>query len=136
MNHRLTTYAPHALAALRVAAALLFLETGIFQLFHWPASNLPPAPPEMATLMLIAGVLELVGGLLLAVGFVTRPVAFVLSGMMAVAYWGFHAPMGPWPVINMGVPAILFCLLFLYLVFAGPGAWAVDNLRRERNATA
>ncbi len=86
--------------------------------------------------MFAAGLLEFVGGALLIVGLLTRPTAFVLSGMMAVAYWGFHFPMGPWPATNMGMTAILFCFVFLYLVFAGPGAWAVDTLRHSRTAIA
>ena len=73
-------------------------------LFNVPASVHPPPPPEMEMLMLIAGILELAGGLLILVGFLTRPVAFVLSGMMAVAYWGFHAPMNPFPTKNQGRP--------------------------------
>jgi putative oxidoreductase len=136
MTDRLSAYAPQALAVLRIVTALLFFQSGVFHLFNFPATNFPPPPPEMATLMFIAGVLELVGGLLLIVGFLTRPTAFVLSGMMAVAYWGFHVPMSLWPVANMGVTAILYCFVFLYLVFAGPGAWAVDNVRRDRLATA
>jgi putative oxidoreductase len=89
-----------------------------------------PVPEGMGALMLIAGLLELVGGLLVLVGFLTRPVAFVLSGQMAVAYFFGHAPQGFFPVSNFGDAAILFCFIFLYLVFAGPGAWSVDNARR------
>ena len=103
-------------------------------LFNVPASVHPPPPPEMETLMLIAGILELAGGLLILVGFLTRPVAFVLSGMMALAYWGFHAPTNPFPTNNLEAAAILFCFVFFYLVFAGPGPWSVDNARRSRIA--
>ena len=134
LTARLSQYVPQALAALRIVTALLFFMAGVFHLFNFPASPFPPNPPEMAPLMLTAGVLEFVGGLLLLVGFLTRPTAFVLCGMMAVAYWGFHAPMGWSPVINMGAPAILYCFIFLYLVFAGPGAWAVDTVRSRRVA--
>jgi putative oxidoreductase len=136
LTDRFSAYRPQALAVLRIVTAVLFFASGVFHLFNFPASPYPPNPPEMATLMMTAGVLEFVGGLLLIAGFLTRPTAFVLSGMMAVAYWGFHAPMGWSPVINMGVPAVLYCFVFLYLVFAGPGAWAVDNIRRGRVATA
>jgi putative oxidoreductase len=136
MTERLSAYTPQALAVLRIVTALLFFQSGLFHLFNFPATNFPPPPPEMATLFFVAGILELVGGLLLMVGFLTRSTAFVLTGMMAVAYWGFHAPMSPWPVANMGVTAILYCFVFFYLVFAGPGAWAVDNARRGRLATA
>ena len=133
---RLSSYAPQALAVLRIVTATLFFASGVFHRFNFPASPFPPNPPEMATIMMTAGVLEFIGGLLLLVGFLTRPTAFVLCGMMAVAYWGFHAPMGWSPVINMGVPAILYCFVFLYLVFAGPGAWALDNVRRSRMVAA
>ncbi len=136
MFDRLSAYSPQALAVLRIVTALLFFQSGLFHVFNFPATNFPPPPPEMSTLMYIAGVLELVGGLLLIVGFLTRPTAFALSGMMAVAYWGFHAPMSISPVANMGAGAILYCFVFLYLVFAGPGAWALDNVRRGRVATA
>jgi putative oxidoreductase len=135
MTERLSAYAPQALAVLRIVTALLFFQSGLFHLFNFPATNFPPPPPEMATLLFAAGILEFVGGLLLIVGFLTRPTAFVLTGMMAVAYWGFHAPMSPWPVANMGATAILYCFVFLQLVFAGPGAWALDNLRRSRAAS-
>jgi len=117
------------LAILRVVAALLFLEAGIFHLFHWPAVPMPAAPPEMATWLFAAGLLVFVGGILLILGLFTRPTAFLLSGMMAVAYWGFHVPMGFWPVANMGTAAILYCFIFLYFAAAGPGAWAIDNVR-------
>lgn len=121
----------NALALLRIVAALLFVEAGLFHLLQWPASSMPPAPPEMVTILNVAGVLEVVGGGLLILGLLTRPTAFVLCGMMAIAYWGFHAPMGPWPVTNMGAPAILYCFIFLYLTAAGPGALAVDNRRQK-----
>jgi len=136
ITDRLSTHALQALAVLRIVSALLFFASGVFHLFNFPASPFPPNPPEMATLMMTAGVLEFVGGLLLIVGFLTRPTALVMCGMMAVAYWGFHAPMGWSPVINMGVPAILYCFIFFYLVFAGPGAWAIDTFRLGRTATA
>ena len=84
----------------------------------------------MATLMTIAGILELAGGILILIGLLTRPVSFILCGMMAIAYWGFHFPMNPWPNNNLGVAAILYCFIFFYLFFAGPGAWSVDGLRR------
>lgn len=128
MIDRLSAYAPYSLALLRIVSALLFLEAGTVILFGWPkpAFEMPP----MDALSWFAGIMELVGGLLLTIGLLTRPTAFILSGMMAVAYWGFHFPSNPWPVNNMGIPAILFCFVFLHLVFAGPGAWALDNLRR------
>ena len=129
MTDRISTYRPQELALLRIVSALLFVHVGIQLLFGWPASTYPAPPAEMSTLLTVAGVLELVGGLLLLIGLFTRVTAFVLSGMMAVAYWGFHFPMNPWPANNMGAAAILFCFVFLYLFVAGPGAWAIDNGR-------
>jgi putative oxidoreductase len=122
---RLSSYAPQALAVLRIVTALLFIETGSMKLFGFPA----PFPMPVEGLMLVAGILEFVGGLLILVGFVTRPVAFVLCGFMAVAYWMGHAPMGFFPSVNMGGGAILYCFIFGYLVFSGPGAWSIDGRR-------
>jgi putative oxidoreductase len=127
MTDRLSAYAPHSLAVLRIVAGLLFVHSGLIVLFNIPASTYPAPPEEMATLMTIAGWMELIGGALILVGFLTRPVAFILSGMMAVAYWGFHAPMNFWPANNMGVAAILYCFIFLHLVFAGAGPWSIDG---------
>ena len=126
MSERLSAYRPQALAVLRIVAALLFVEAGSVHLFNFPQSPYE-MPAEMATLLTVAGLLEFVGGLLLLVGLLTRPVAFVLCGMMAVAYWGFHFPTAFFPSQNMGAPAILYCFVFLYLVFAGPGAWSLDG---------
>jgi len=117
------------LAILRIVAAVLFLEAGVYHLFHWPTLPMPAPPPEMAPWLFAAGLLEFVGSMLLIVGLFTRPTAFLLSGMMAVAYWGFHVPMGFWPVANMGTAAILYCFIFLYFAAAGAGAWAIDNVR-------
>ncbi len=136
MTGRLDAYAPKALALMRIAAALLFVEAGSFHLFGFPASPYPPPPPEMATLLLVAGVLEFIGGILLLVGLFTRPTAFIMSGMMAVAYWGFHFPMAMFPSQNMGAAAILFCFIYLYLVFAGPGAWSLDRTMRHTTNAA
>src|SRR5690606_2749011 len=104
---------------------LLFVHSGMVLLFDIPPSIYPPPPSEAASVLLVGGVLELVGGALLIVGWLTRPTAFVLSGMMAVAYWLYHAPQDFFPSNNNGSAAILFCFIFLYLVFAGPGAWAL-----------
>lgn len=117
------------LAVLRIVAALCFMEHGCQKLFGFP--SLPAAgKPELLSLLGIAAVLEFFGGLLVLVGFQTRVAAFLLSGEMAIGYWMAHAPKSPFPAINGGDAAILFCFLFLYLVFAGPGAWALDNRRR------
>ncbi len=129
MFDRLSAYAPYALAVLRIVTALLFIEHGTQKLFNFPAAM---QPMPLDTLMTVAGVLELVGGFLILIGFLTRPVAFVLAGMMAVAYWIAHAPMNMFPVNNFGDAAVLFCFVFVYLVFAGPGAWSVDGARRAR----
>jgi putative oxidoreductase len=80
----------------------------------------------------IGGVLEFFGGILIMLGLFTRPVAFILSGMMAVAYWQFHFPMGRWPVQNQGMPAVLFCFIFLYMAARGAGEWSLDALIRRR----
>ena len=124
MFDRLSAYAPQALAVLRIVTALLFIEHGTQKLFGFPVAAQGPTEG----LMLVAGILELVGGLLILVGFLTRPVAFILCGMMAVAYFMGHVSWGGfWPVANMGDAAILFCFVFGYLVFAGPGAWSIDR---------
>ncbi len=121
---RLGVYRPQALAVLRIMAALLFIEHGTMKLFGFPA---PMGGDSLPPMLLIAALLEVVGGALLVIGLFTRPVAFILSGQMAVAYFMAHASKGVWPALNGGEPAILFCFVFLYLVFAGPGAWAVDK---------
>ena len=130
---RLAAYSAHILALLRIVSGTLFVEAGVVHLFDWPALPFPAPPPEMAPWLFAAGLLELVGGALLIVGLLTRPTAFLLSGEMAVAYWGFHAPTNIWPVVNMGVAAILYCFIFLYLAAAGPGAWALDTVRAGRS---
>ncbi|MGO4135673.1 DoxX family protein [Rhizobium brockwellii] len=121
---RLSAYRPYGLAALRIITALLFIEHGTMKLFAFPAAQMAgPLPP----LMLFAALLELVGGILILVGLLTRPVAFLLAGEMAVAYFMAHAPSSFFPAVNQGDAAILFCFVFLYLFFSGPGAFAVDN---------
>jgi putative oxidoreductase len=124
----LDRYTPYALAALRIVAALIFMEHGTQKLFGFPA---PPASgqPPLLSLLGIGAVMELVGGLLILLGLFTRPVAFLLAGEMAVAYWMFHAPRSFYPVLNGGDAAILYCFVFLLLVFTGPGAWSVDGAR-------
>ena len=126
LTTRLTSFAPYVLALLRVIAALLFMSHGTMKLLGFPASDFQP---PLFSLFGLAGVLEIVGGLLLVIGLFTRPVAFILSGMMAVAYFMAHAQQAFVPAQNGGEPAVLFCFIFLYLVFAGPGALAVDNAR-------
>jgi len=127
MQDTLSTWEPRVLSILRIVAAVLFFEHGSQKLLGIPASE---HVPEMLSLPWIAGVLELVGGALLALGLFTRPVAFLVSGEMAVAYWMAHAPKSIFPVLNGGDSAILYCFIFLYLVFAGAGPWSLDNARR------
>lgn len=128
---RLLTWAPRVLSLLRIIAALLFMEHGLMKLFHFPGPQ-SGAPDPLPPLLLAAAWLEVVGGVLVAAGLFTRPVAFLLSGQMAVAYFLAHAPQGFWPALNGGEAAILFCFVFLYLAFAGPGEWSLDAQVRKR----
>ena len=122
-----TVWAPRALSILRIVAALLFLEHGTTKLFAFPPSEHGGVP--IFSLAWDAGLIELVGGALLVLGLFTRPVAFILSGEMAFAYWLAHAPQGFFPAANGGDAAILFCFVFLYLAAAGGGPWSVDAQR-------
>lgn len=123
-------WAPHALAALRIIAALLFIEHATMKFFQFPGP-VQGAPDPLPAILLVAAAIELVTGTMIALGFRTRIVAFIASGTMAAAYFMAHAPQGFWPALNMGEPAILFCFIFLYMAFAGGGAWALDNLNRK-----
>jgi putative oxidoreductase len=124
-----TVWAPRVLSILRIVAALLFFEHGTSKLLGFPPSE--HSGPEFLSLSWVAGVLELVGGALLVVGLFTRLVAFVLSGEMAFAYWMAHAPNSAFPLANGGDAAILYCFVFLYIVFAGGGPWSLDALRKK-----
>lgn len=128
---RLAVWSPRVLSLLRIITALLFMEHGLMKLAHFPAAQ-PDAPAPLPPLLLAAGWLEIVGGALLAIGLFTRPVAFVVSGQMAIAYFMAHGSKGFWPALNGGEAAILFCFVFLYLVFQGPGEWSVDAQVRKR----
>jgi putative oxidoreductase len=121
----LDPWSPRVLAVLRIITGLLFLQHGLMKLFAFPGPQ-PGAADHLSPLLLTAAGMELVGGPLLACGLLTRPVAFLLSGEMAVAYWLVHAPRGFWPGLNGGEPAILYCFVFLYFVVSGPGAWSLD----------
>ncbi|MBO9883148.1 DoxX family protein [Xanthomonas sp. D-109] len=124
-----TVWTPRVLAVLRIVAALLFLEHATMKLFQFPAP-VPGVAYPLPTIMLVAGVIEIVTSCLIASGYYTRIAAFIASGEMAAAYFMVHLSMGFWPVLNMGEPAVLFCFIFLYLAFAGAGAWALDNVLR------
>ncbi|MEI9401612.1 DoxX family protein [Mesorhizobium argentiipisi] len=122
----LAQYRPQALGALRIMTALQFIEHGSQKLFNFPAAAELHALTGLTT---AAGILEFAGGILLALGLFTRPVAFLLAGEMAIAYFMAHMPRDFFPVNNGGDSAISFCFIFLYLVFAGSGAFALDNRR-------
>lgn len=124
MFDRLSAYAPQALAVLRIVAALLFLSHGLQKIVGFPAADFPV---PVGSIFWFAGIIEIVAGLMILVGFFTRPAAFIASGTMAVAYFMVHLPGSFFPAVNGGDAAILFCFFFLYLVFAGPGAWAVNQ---------
>ena len=121
-------WAPRVLSVLRIVTALMFMLHGTAKLLAFPTSR---ASPDPFTLSWTAGALELVGGLLLAIGLFSRVTAFILSGEMAVAYFLAHAPQALLPIENRGELAVLFCFVFFYLWVAGPGPWSVDALRRR-----
>jgi len=115
------------LSIFRMVAGVMFFWSGTMKVFSWPTPP-PQMPPfELMTQMGIGGVLEVVGGALIVLGLFTRPTAFILAGMMAVAYFQFHAPGGFYPNVNGGIPAVMYCFFFLYLVFAGAGEWSLDE---------
>jgi putative oxidoreductase len=129
MKTSLARLTPHLLSVLRIVAAFLFIAHGTQKLLGFP-----PAAPRLQfalSLMGAAGVIETVGGSLMLLGLFTRPVAFVLSGQMAVAYFIRHAPGGTWPIMNGGELAVLFCFVWLLFVAAGPGPWSLDKLRKR-----
>jgi putative oxidoreductase len=119
------------LSVLRFVTAFLFMSHGLQKVLEFPIPR--PTPVDLASLSGIAGILELFGGALLLIGLFTRPVAFLLSGEMAVAYFYAHAPQGFWPLLNRGELAALYSFVFLYLAAAGAGPWSVDALLRRRS---
>ena len=128
---RWRSLSPYFLSILRIVSAFVFLQYGTAKWFAFPG----PLSPDGSTVPLlsqlgIAAVLEVIGGVLLLVGVFTQPVAFLMSGEMAVAYFIGHAPRGFWPVLNQGTPAVLFCFVWLYVSAAGAGPWSLDALRR------
>jgi putative oxidoreductase len=123
----LSNWTPYALAILRIVAGLIFLEHGTQKLLGFPAGE--RAFVEVLTLSWWAGLFELILGTLITIGLFTRLAAFIAAGEMAFAYWLAHAPQNFFPVNNGGDAAILYCFVFLFLVFAGPGKWSIDGLR-------
>nr|WP_314434480.1 DoxX family protein [uncultured Brevundimonas sp.] len=126
MFNQASAWSPKALAALRIVAGLLFLAHGLVKLFGFPEGAEPGQVP-LLSLFGVGAVIELVTGVLLTLGLFTRPAAFIASGQMAVAYWMFHFAKSPYPAVNGGDAAILFCFVFLYIFTAGPGAWSLDE---------
>lgn len=138
MNNRgmaLQGWSPKILSVLRIVAALLFVQHGCAKLLHVPYQAMFAHLPLMS-LLGIQGVIELVGGGLLTIGLFSRPVAFILCGDMAVAFFMAHFPKNWLPILNGGDLAVLFCFTFLYLWVAGPGPWSVDALLGARNSRA
>lgn len=131
LNGFYASWTPRVLSVLRIITGFLFTAHGAQKLFGFlapPGAQMPPLLSQIG----IGGILEFFGGLLILVGLFTRPVAFILSGTMAVAYFQMHAPGGFWPLQNKGELAVLYCFVFLFLSVAGGGEWSVDRLLRRR----
>jgi putative oxidoreductase len=123
-----TPWTRRMLSVLRIVAGLIFFSTGTMKLFDFPPPPSSMPPFGLMSQLGIAGILETFGGAAVVLGRFTRPVAFVLAGEMAVAYFQFHFPLSVFPTVNNGVPAVLYCFIFLYLTVAGAGEWSVDAL--------
>lgn len=133
-NNLITTWlasAPKFLSLLRIVAAFMFMLAGTSKLFAFPVGLPGGGTVPLFSQMGIGGFLEVFGGVLMFLGLFTRPVAFILAGEMAVAYFQFHAPQGFWPTVNGGVPAALYAFIFLYFSAAGGGMWSLDALRKK-----
>jgi putative oxidoreductase len=129
LEEKAAAYAPYVRSIVRIVVALLFLEHGLSRIFGWPS----PLPyPPIFTMYWFAGMIELVGALLVLPGLYTRCAAFIMSGEMAFAYFLSHAPRSFFPIVNRGDGAILFCFIFLYLAFAGAGPWSLDAIWRKK----
>lgn len=131
-DQRLHLWAPKMLSVLRIVAGLIFLEHGTQKFLSFPPGQAAGTGLAFDNPGAYSGLIELAAGLLIALGLFTRPAAFLASGTMAVAYWIAHAPQNAFPVNNGGDAAILYCFVFLYLVFAGPGPWSLDASRKRR----
>lgn len=125
-------WSPRLLSVVRIISAFLFMAHGTMKMFSFPEAR-ASGEPELLSLIGVAGMLEVFGGALLLIGLFTRPVAFILSGQMAFAYFIAHAPKGFWPILNGGELAALYCFLFLYFAAAGGGPWGVDGLVRKHS---
>ena len=129
----LVTWSPRVLSILRIIVGLLFLEHGTSKYLSFPVS--PSTGVAPMTLPGINGIIELIGGVLIVLGLFTRPVAFILAGDMAVAYFIAHSPRGFFPLLNGGELAIVYCFVFLYLAVAGGGVWSLDHLRAAKRVS-
>ena len=127
----LDAWAPRVLSLLRIITGLLFMEHGLMKLFDFPAPQ-PGVPDPLPMILVVAAWIEVAGGALIAAGLFTRAAAFLCSGQMAAAYFMAHSSQGFWPALNGGEGAILFCFVFLYLVFAGGGTWSLDTIPRKK----
>jgi len=141
-------WSPKVLSLLRIVVGLVFLQHGTQKILHFPAALTPPggapraaagaaraaaaAPSLMGMLAPFSGWIELIGGILIVIGLFSRPVAFLLSGEMAIAYFTAHMPRAPFPILNGGDLAVMFCFVFLYLFFAGPGPISVDGMMKKK----
>jgi putative oxidoreductase len=134
---RWRAWAPYLLSILRIVVAFLFIQVGTAKAFGLPAPVMPDGgTAPVGSLAWIAGMIETIGGLFILLGWFTRPVAFILSGEMAFAYFIGHAPQGFWPVLNQGALAVVYCFFFLYLSATGPGPWSLDAAGKRDSAYA
>lgn len=130
MNSAIANWTPRLLSVLRIVAAFLFMEHGMQKWLAFPVPR--SSPTTLLSLSGVAGLFELFGGFLLLLGLFARPVAFLLSGLMAFAYFLSHAPRGFWPIVNRGELAALYCFVFLYIAAAGGGPWSIDRWLRRK----
>lgn len=131
MERFLGRFAPHLFAILRIIAGLMFAMHGTQKVFAWPGAGPGGGGGPLPPIMVAAGWIEVVAGVLIAIGFFASFAAFIASGEMAVAYFKVHAPNGFWPTMNQGELAVLYCFLFLYIAAAGAGIWSIDAARRR-----
>lgn len=133
----LDSWSPKVLSVLRFVTGLMFLEHGLQKIFHFPPAPMPPGAPAAAAhglppMIMAAGWIEIVCGILIALGLFGRAAAFIASGEMAVAYFMAHAPRSPFPVNNQGDAAILYCFFFFLIVFTGPGPLSIDGMMKKK----